>query len=57
MIEFILLAFDTLLESYHQSLIVVMLGGCCFFVAKRGIKLQRTVLQEKKVTTTERNEN
>lgn len=57
MIEFILLAFDTLLESYSQSLIVVMLGACCYFVFKHGIKLQRTVLQEKKVTTTERNEN
>lgn len=57
MLEFTLLAIDTLLQSYSQSIIVVMLGGCCYFVAKHGIKLQRTVLQEKKVTTSERNES
>lgn len=57
MLEFTLLAIDTLLQSYAQSVIVVMLGFCCYFVAKHGIKLQRTVLQEKKVTTSERNES
>ena len=56
MLEFTLLAVDTLLQSYSQSLIVVMLGCSMLYVCRPGIALRRTVLEEKKVETVERSE-